>query len=168
MRSIYVLLLRLLAVWMASGNLNTTWFDIWLHCDRPTWEMIWKIFFTFDFHILPQQRYISARTIPSCVDPFTGNELKPSLKLLVVLERSEIMFIPIRIIAIQNSYHDDKSTYQYFTHVFCAQLIRNMQSRRHIDSSSIIAHLVNFNIQQERSLKCDAKKSTCTYISPSW
>ena len=26
---------------------------VWLHSDRPTWEMIWKIFFTFDFHILP-------------------------------------------------------------------------------------------------------------------
>ena len=53
--------LRLLAVCMVSGNLNTTWFDIWLHSDRPTWEMIWKIFFTFHFQI--------------------GNESKPSLKL---------------------------------------------------------------------------------------
>ena len=25
----------------------------WLYSDRPMWEMIWKIFFTFDFHILP-------------------------------------------------------------------------------------------------------------------
>ena len=41
--------LRLLAVCMVSGNLNTTWFNIWLHSDRPTWEMIWKLFFTFHF-----------------------------------------------------------------------------------------------------------------------
>ena len=26
---------------------------VWLHSDRPLWEMIWKIFFTFDFQILP-------------------------------------------------------------------------------------------------------------------
>ena len=40
-----------------------------------------------------------------------------------------------------------------------------MQSRRRFDSS-IITHLVNFDIQQVRSLKCDAKKSTYIYISP--
>ena len=38
----------------------------------------------------------------------------------------------------------------------CPQLTRNVRGRRRIDSSSIIAHPVNF----ERSLKCDAKNST--------
>ena len=37
-----------------------------LHSDRPTWEMIWKIFFSFDFHILPQQRHIGDRIFPCC------------------------------------------------------------------------------------------------------
>ena len=32
-----------------------------------------------------------------------------------------------------------------------------MRSRRRIDRSSIIAHPLNFDIQRERSLKCDAK-----------
>ena len=45
---------------------------------------------------------------------------------------------------------------------FCPQLTRNVRGRRRIDSSSIIAHPVNF----ETSLKCDAKNSTyiCIYI----
>ena len=80
-------------------------------------------------------------------------------------------FISIRIIASQNSYHDDKSAWQYFTRVFFSQMIRNLRSRRRIDSSSIIAHPVTFDIQWERSLKYDHKNSTYnyiyTYISPS-
>ena len=53
------------------------------------------MFFTFDFHILPKQRYIGARIIPCCisikkilrVDPFT-RQSKLSLKLLdVALKR---------------------------------------------------------------------------------
>ena len=56
-----------------------------------------------------------------------------------------MMLISIHIIANQNSYHDDKLTKQCFTHVFCPQLITNVRSRRRIDSSSIIAHPVNFN-----------------------
>ena len=51
--------------------------------------------------------------------------------------------ISIHIIANQSSYHDDKSTLQCFICVFCPQLIRNVRSRRRIDSSSIIAHPVN-------------------------
>ena len=51
--------------------------------------------------------------------------------------------ISIHIIANQRSYHDDKPTLQCFTRVFCPQLISNVQSRRRIDSSSIIAHPVN-------------------------
>ena len=46
---------------------------------------------------------------------------------------------------------------------FCPQLIRNVRSRRRIDSSSIITHPVNFDRQRERPLKCDAKNSTHTY-----
>ena len=49
----------------------------------------------------------------SLVDPFTcllamnQNRLKNGQ---IVVERSEMMFIPIHIIANQNSYHDDNST----------------------------------------------------------
>ena len=54
--------------------------------------------------------------------------------------------ISIHIIANQSSYHDDKSTLQCFTCVFCPQLIRNVRSRRRIDRSSIIAHSVNSDL----------------------
>ena len=61
--------------------------------------------------------------------------------------------LSIHIIANQSSYHDDKSTLQCFTCVFCPQLIRNVRSRRGIDSSSIIAHPVNSDLHiWERSL----------------
>ena len=59
------------------------------------------------------------------------------------VERSKMRSISIHIIANQSSYHDDKSTLQCFICVFCPQLIRNVRSRRRIDSSSIIAHPVN-------------------------
>ena len=55
-----------------------------------------------------------------------------------------MMLISIHIIANENSYHDDELTKQCFTRVFCPQLISNVRSRR-IDSSSIIAHPVNFD-----------------------
>ena len=72
--------------------------------------------------------------------------------------------ISIHIIANQSSYHDDKSTLQCFTCVFCPQLIRNVRSRQHIDSSSVIAHPVNSDLHTwERSLKCYAKNSTYIY-----
>ena len=78
------------------------------------------------------------------------------------------MSTSIHIIANQSSYHDDKSTFQCFTCVFCPQLIRNVQSRRCIDSSCIITHTVNSDLHTwERSLKCYAKNSTyilCIYI----
>ena len=67
-------------------------------------------------------------------------------------------------IANQKSYHDEKSTWQCFTCVFCPRLIRNVRSRRRFDSSPIIAYPVNFDIQRGRSLKCDAKNSTYIYI----
>ena len=38
-----------------------------------------------------------------------------------------------------------------------------VRRRRRIDSSSIIAHPVNFDIKRERSLKCDTKNSTHTH-----
>ena len=41
---------------------------------------------------------------------------------------------------------------QCLTCVFCLQLIRNLRARWRIDSSSIIAHPVNFDIPWERSL----------------
>ena len=89
-----VLPLRLSGVCMISGNLNTTWFDTDF---TPTGHGAtygkWyeKIFFTFDFHILPEQWHIGARIIPCrCIKKkiprwpiylFTGNESKPPLKL---------------------------------------------------------------------------------------
>ena len=67
-------------------------------------------------------------------------------------------------IANQSSYHDDKSTLQCFTCVFCPKLIRNVRSRRRIDSSSIIAHPLNSDLHTwERSLKCHAKNPTYIY-----
>ena len=74
--------------------------------------------------------------------------------------------ISIHIIANQSSYHDDKSTLQCFTCVFCPQPIRNVRSRRRIDRSSIIAHSVNSDLSHtwEGSLKCYAKNSTYIYI----
>ena len=66
----------------------------------------------------------------------------------------------IHTIANHSSYHDDKSTLQCFTCVFCPQLIRNVRSRRRIDGSSIIAHLVNSDLHTwERSFKCYTKNS---------
>ena len=67
-------------------------------------------------------------------------------------------------IANQSSYHDDKSTLQCFTCVFCPQLIRNVRSHRRIDSSSVIAHPLNSDLHTwERSLKCHAKNPTYIY-----
>ena len=63
----------------------------------------------------------------------------------IAVEQSQMMLISIHIIANENSYHDDKSTKQYFTRYFCPQLISNVRSRRRIDSFSIIAHPVNFD-----------------------
>ena len=73
-------------------------------------------------------------------------------------------FILMHITAKQNPYHDAKSAWQCFTLVSCHRLIRNVRSCRRSDSSSIIAHPVNFDIQRARSLNCDAKNSTYIYI----
>ena len=54
----------------------------------------------------------------------------------------------MHIIANQDSYHDDELTWQCFTCLFCPRLVRNVRSRRHFDSSSIIAHPVNFDNTQ--------------------
>ena len=72
--------------------------------------------------------------------------------------------ISIHFITNQSSYHDDKSTLQCFTPVFCPQLIRNVRSHRRIGSFSIIAHPVNSDLHTwERSLKCHAQNSTYIY-----
>ena len=81
------------------------------------------------------------------------------------VSKSKMTSISIHIITNQSSHHDDKSTLQCFICVFCPQLIRNVRSRRRIDSSSIIAHPVNSDVHTwERSLKCYAKNSTHIYI----
>ena len=73
--------------------------------------------------------------------------------------------ISIHIFANQSSYHDDKSTLQCFTHAFIPQLIRNVRSRRRIDSSSIIAHPVNSDLHTwSRSLTCYAKNSAYIHV----
>ena len=147
---------RLPAVSMVSGNLNTTWFD----ANTPTgqhgkWYEKYSLHLIFTFYL---NRDTSATELfpvvvlkkkkkKSRVDSFTDNESKPSR---IVVERSETMLILIHIIADQNSYHDDKSAWQCFTRVFCPQLIRNMRSRRRIDSASIIALPVNFYSGRDR------------------
>ena len=86
---------------------------------------------------------------------------KPSQKLLIAVERSEMTFISMHIIANQNPCHDQHNSVKHV--VFCPQLIRNVRTRQRIDSASIIAHPVNFDLFR-RSLKCDAKNSTYIYI----
>ena len=97
--------------------------------------------------------------------PCWPRQSKPSLKLLDCGRKIQNDVHIDTYIANQSSYHDDKSTLQCFTCVFCPQLIRNVRSRPHIDSSSIIAHPVNSDLHTwERSLKCYAKNSTYIYI----
>ena len=106
-------------------------------------------------------RWISMKNILR-VDPGNQNRLE---NCWITVERSKMTSISIHIIANQSSYHDDKSTLQCFTCVYCPQLIRNVRSRRRIDISSVIAHPVNSNLHTwERSLKFYAKNSTYIYI----
>ena len=93
----------------------------WLH---------FNLIFTFYFN----QSHIGAGNIPFrcislktafqsvCVDPLTCNWNCLSNYWFAV-ERSRMTFISIHIIANQISYHDDKSTKQYLTRIFCPQLI---------------------------------------------
>ena len=53
----------------------------------------------------------------------------------------KITFISIHI----NANHDDKSILECLTRALCPQLLRNLRTRRRFDSSSIIAHPVNFD-----------------------
>ena len=106
-----------------------------------------KKFFTFDSHILPWQRHIGARIIPChCISIkriliAIGIETVSKIVELRYREKDQKMtFISTHIIANQNSYHDDKSAWQCLTCVFCPQLIKNVRTRRCIDSSSIVAH----------------------------
>ena len=126
----------------------------WLHSDRPRSyirEMIWKkslhLIFTFYLNsdtsapeLFPVV-VLKKKKIP-LVDPFTfllamnRNRLELSdcgRKIRNDIHTDTYYCKP-------NSYHDDNSTQQCFTRVFCPQLIGNMRSRRRIDSSSIIAH----------------------------
>ena len=110
--------------WLGN-NLSTTWYDL-----TPTGQrgkLYEKKSFTFDFHILPEHRLIDG----SLALYFNKNgnhpwdrcwpiylESKPSLNCWIAVERAEITFIS--------------------THI-------NLRTRRRIDSSSIIAHPVNFD-----------------------
>ena len=104
--------------WLRS-NLSTTQYDL-----TPTGQLgklYEKIFFTFDFHILPEHRRIGDKNFPCrCISIKNGDqpwgrcwpiylESKPSLNCWIAVERAEIAFISIHINANQNSYHDDKS-----------------------------------------------------------
>ena len=123
---------------------------------RAAWSQL-KIFFTFDFHILPEHRRIGDKNFPCrCISIKNGDhpwgrcwpiylESKPSQNCWIAVERAEITFISIHISANQNSYHDDKSIYILLTRALCPQLLRNLRTRRRFDSSSIIAHPVNFD-----------------------
>ena len=101
------------------SNLSTTRYDL-----TPTGQrgkLYEKIFFTFDFHILPEHRRIGDKIFPCrCISIKNGDhpwgrcwpiylESKPSLNCWIAVERVEITFISIHINANQNSYHDDKS-----------------------------------------------------------
>ena len=46
--------------WLRNYGTWTTWHDLL----PPTWEMVWKIFFTFDFCILREHGRISGRIFP--------------------------------------------------------------------------------------------------------
>ena len=78
------------------------------------------------------------------VDPFTQNR-KRLLNCSIAVERAEVTFISIHINANQILHHDDKSILYSLTHTLGPQLLRNLRTRRRIDSSSIIAHPVNFD-----------------------
>ena len=140
--------------WLRS-NLSTTRYDL-----TPTGQrgkLYEKIFFTFDFHILPEHRRIGDKIFPGrCISIKNGDHLwgrcwpiylesKPSLNCWIAVERAEITFISTHINANQNSYHDDKSNIIEFNTRSLPQLLRNLRTRPRIDSSSIIAHPVNFD-----------------------
>ena len=149
-----VLPLRLPDVCMVSGNLNTTWFDTdftptghgatygkWY--EKNSLHLIFTFYLNSDTsapELFPVV-VLKKKKIP-LVDPFTfllamnRNRLELSdcgRKIRNDIHTDTYYCKP-------NSYHDDNSTQQCFTRVFCPQLIGNMRSRRHIDSSSIIAH----------------------------
>ena len=168
MRSVYdVLPLRLPAMcWHGKWlrNLETPRRTMW--SARPTSKYSSHLIFTFYtnrhtsglelFHVVFYWKKVLR------VAPGNRNRL---WNCWIAVERSKMMSISIHIIANQSSYHDDKSTLQCFIHVFCPPLIRNVRSRRRIDSSSIIAHSVNSDLHTwARSLKCYAKNSTYIYM----
>ena len=88
-----------------------------------------KIFFTFDFHILPEHRRISGRIFPCrCISTKTviilwGRcycwpiylESKPSLNCWILVERAKVTFISRHIIANHNSYHDNSRHRENFS-----------------------------------------------------
>ena len=161
MCSVYdVLPLRLCADMVSDCTTprKTMWFD----SARPTWDI--KFFFTFYtnrdksvlelFHVVVFQ-WKTFSLLTQAIETV-------SKIVWIAVERSKMTSISIHIIANQSSYHDDKSTLQCFTRVFCPKLIRNVRSRRRIDSS-IIAYPVNSELHLQtwkRSLKCFAKNST--------
>ena len=145
--------------WLRS-NLSITWYDL-----TPTGQrgkLYEKIFFKFDFHILPEHRRIGDKNFPCrCISIKNSDhpwgrcwpiylESKPSQNCWIAIERAEITFISIHINANQNSYHDDTSIYILLTRALCPQLLRNLRTRRRFDSSSIIAHPVNFDKDRQK------------------
>ena len=120
--------------------------------DTPTGQHgIWKIFFTFDFNILPEQRlslYFNKKRF-SVLTHLPGNRSRLK-NCCIALKRSSDVHI--------DTYYCkpeliswDKSAWQCFTCLFCRRLVRNVRSRRRFDSSSIIAHPVNFDNTQWHS-----------------
>ena len=138
---------------------------VWLHCDSPTWE----INLNGDTSVLElvpvvilQYKGFSMRSV---LTHLNRNRLK---NCWIAVERSEMAFISIHIISNQNPCHDDKSVKQRLTRVFCPQLIRNVRTRRRIESSSIIANPVNFALHLYTGGRCrwkyETKISICVYI----
>ena len=145
------------------------------HSYRPTREMIWKLFFTFDFHILPWQRHMGDRIIPCrCISiktkilpswPIYRQHRNRLLKLLDCAGQSKIMLISIHIIAIQNSCYDDELTKTVFYTRFlsptdhkCVESSTYWQFFYYRPPGKFRWTSVNhFDKQREISLKCDAK-----------
>ena len=86
-----------------------------------------------------------------------------TISKIVGLQWKDPKWRPYRYILSQTRAHIMTiNQHKCFTRAFCPQLIRNVRSRRRIDSSSIIARPVN--LLWERSVKCYAKNSTYIYM----
>ena len=130
----------------------------WSHC-----RMIWKIFLTCEFshftltephrcHNYSLSLYFNKKKIFR-VDPFTYLLARiETVSKIVGLWSKDPKWRPYRYILLQSRTHIMPINQHYCVlHAFSvSRLTRNIWIRRRIDSSSIIAHPVNFDIQRDR------------------